>query len=625
MYWDIDGQKERFSEICKLLTDYCVNNFDEKGAWLRERGEFALREQIWFSIGFFEDGRAEALRKANIILRYANYDTDCHFSPSQLLFMLAKYRKYLDADVIEKMEQLIKNRIDYYLEDENDFVGVNDNFPCLAVFTLIMGAKMFDRDDLFKKGVENLNNMKKMLIRRGFPSEYNSPTYSGVQLWGVAALAELTDNEEVRRLALDIEERIMVTQLAVFDLELCSAAGPYSRAYTVDAALHTYQSRIIMHGLIGDKLKVNLLNTAFLTADGETGEIYHCGYSEFAQISACFLLSTIYHCREELVTDLVLNKKLPMIIRGDSEHISSADYHLGENELPYEYQAAENSLYTYMNKGYSMGTSLREFHNGTQTHSFFIGYKKGDMVEKQADIGSVYARYSVNGMKPDVWANSFDDMGRKLAMQDKTTSLTLYKPKICFKDGVESLALMLIFPTMYKAVEEIWIDGRKIEKSEKIKNASTVLISDGSLYMAFYPLVLSNYGSEYAMEICFDKDYTTISFYNYQGKKRNFEAREFLEIGNGFGCQIAGKAEMSFEEFKVKAADIEITDRNRSNMHSRFTVSRITSFKTGDTELECEYSPVSEGIRYAAVNGEAIRTPKLFISGFDTEKLPFIK
>jgi len=80
----------------------------------------------------------------------------------------------------------------------------------------------------------------------------------------------------------------------------------------------------------------------------------------------------------------------------------------------------------------------------------------------------------------------------------------------------------------------------------------------------------------------------------------------------------------SFEAFRKQIAECEIKDIFQSSVHSRQTFIRKTRYAREGCILECEYSPVSEGIKHMSVNGKPIEQPKLKITGFDTSQLPFM-
>jgi len=62
-----------------------------------------------------------------------------------------------------------------------------------------------------------------------------------------------------------------------------------------------------------------------------------------------------------------------------------------------------------------------------------------------------------------------------------------------------------------------------------------------------------------------------------------------------------------------------------TNPHKRQTYTRITSYEREGLKLQCEYSPVSEGIRYITVNGWVEEQPKLQASGLNISKIPLMK
>ena len=69
----------------------------------------------------------------------------------------------------------------------------------------------------------------------------------------------------------------------------------------------------------------------------------------------------------------------------------------------------------------------------------------------------------------------------------------------------------------------------------------------------------------------------------------------------------------------------KLKDIFQSSVHSRQTfIRKKPRYAREGCILECEYSPVSEGIKHMSVNGKPIEQPKLKITGFDTSQLPFM-
>lgn len=625
-----EEQKKRCRLIAELTAGYTLNKFTETGEWTGEKYTINLREWLFYCMAFFESGQKSAVRMANYIIKKLKFHF-CHFSPMVSIQLIKKYPELLDKEAMDRLTGYVESVLDDFMDPEHDFVGVNDNFPCMATFISIIGGEMYRKPELYAKGIERLEQLKALLSRRGVASEYTSPTYSPIQLLAVAEIVNYAKDEKVKNTALLCEERLWADLMGHLHKETSQVAGPYSRAYTVDSTGHTHQARFILYAVLGEILPVNVINTLFASEKGTEGEVNHNSFP-FLQISTLWIVNTYYHVPEYLL-ELALNKKYPYEFIATTEFSSSTDAlpdepprdPYNENEL-FEYPAGNGRISTYMTEDYAVGASTHEFHNGVQTDSFHVLYRRKKPAVLQKDINTVYCRYIINEKRPTHKIYSFEDEGRKTGIQDKNSVMMLYKPKAIHRFNVSSLKLSILIPVNYGMVDEVWVgDQRLMGRYCESEEPCSVYIKDHQVYMAFHPLILTNYGRKAAVKVEHTEDYLMISFYNYEGEARDFCARGFLLTGNGFVAEVRSKAESgSFQSFMDSFKNMVITDKLQVSVHSRQTFIRNTCYERPGLKLACEYSPVSEGIKHMSVNGKELEQPKLYISGFDINNLPFI-
>lgn len=644
-FYDPEGQKKRRQIICDLLIKYTIDNFDELGNWIGNTWPPSgpgLRERLWFAIAYFISGQEKGIKIANAIIKRSKYRF-CHFSPMAALQLLIKHIDKLDKDAIAALRSYLEKVLDNFKGYDLDFVGVNDNFPCMATYTALLGGKLFDRQDLYEIGVKRLNQLRLLLTRRGVVSEYNSPTYTPIQAIAIAEIANHIEDKTLREMAIQCEERIWLDLLGHYHPSTSQIAGPYSRAYTVDSTGHTHQARFILYALLGDNLPINPVNTIFKTKEGEKGEVIH-GSAPFMQVSTAWLMCADYHCPTYLVKTM-LNKTYPFIFRATTEYGPSTDVpqtdkskaNLCEEDEVYEYPAGTGVISTYMTEDYALGVASNEFHNGVQTDSFHLLYRRRIPVQCQADISTVYARYIINDKKPGQsnYYSQFNvnssnsllwDEGRKLGIHYNNTAMMLYKPKIYGHKNVNSLKLSLIFPVHYGFVEEIWLGDKKLDKFEGgCKKPCTVFIKDGPVYMAFHPLILTDYGREYAVKVEKVDNYMIISFYNYEGPPRDFYRRSLLLTGNGFVVEVRSENEIkSFELFRAMMKDVKVKDEFFTCAHWRWTYMRRTRYEREGLTIKCEYSPVIEGVRYVDINSQTMEKSALKVTGIEVSDLSLV-
>ena len=631
-YYRYEEQKTENRHMLKAFAESVRARFgtEEYRAFM-DNENVRMFEKLNHCIPFFESGSEEARAEANRLIRRQEM-VFCQFMPLLCIETLLRYRDKMDADTIEKYETYVRDILDEFVESDLDFVGVNDNFPCIATYITLIGGKLFGREDACAAGIRRLHQLAAMFQRRGSQSEYNSPSYNAGQISAVALIAERVWDKELRELALGCEERLWIDFLGHLMPDLCCSAGPRSRSY-FSGYLGGVNSTRMIYQLLGEAAPVKP------------------SLPYYSDLLLCPL-----HCPTELA-EWYKNRTYPFEFRSTVEVNSSTDslprgkrrgHHEGrpdpgardpyaEEDL-YEYPSCSGSLTTYMEDGYSLGTATREFHNGQQTDSFLIGYRKKRRPERESDAGWVYARYVINdklpgqpneypecGMK-DGGANTWD-MGRKTAFQHKNSAMVLYKPKSFASKKVTSMRLCLVFPArVNEPVCEIYIGDRKAEDlTASSREVKSVFVRDGEIYMAFHPLLLTDYGRDAAVTVEKKNGLVIVSFFNYRGPERDFASRGFLLTGNGFVCEVRrADAYGSFAEFRESMSRFSLEDRLETNPHVRQTYQRITKYRAAHVCLECEYSPVSEGIRYQAVNGRLLEEPKLQADGLDMLQIPFM-
>ncbi|MDF2922776.1 MAG: hypothetical protein K0R57_1690 [Paenibacillaceae bacterium] len=607
--------------------------FDNQGSWLVPGGRPGLREFIWYAMACLRHGGGEENRLAQAIIRGADYQM-CHFTPMSVLQLLVKYGDFLTDRSRQRLEGYLEEVLPEFAKPALDFVGVNDNFPCMAAFTAIIGGERSGDSRLAAIGEERLDRLCAMLRRRGFASEFTSPTYTPVQLCALAELANLTASLQVRAKALAAEARIWADIMLHYHPRLSNIAGPYSRAYTVDSAGQMHQAHYVLHAVLGSRLPLHPGDVLF-GGKAEEGQIIHQNLA-FMQVGASWMVEPDYHCPGYLI-EYALNKTFPCCVSGTYEVGSSTDEPVSEGlpdaaaDLAWtEYPAVAGTSRTVMTEEFALGVARHAFHSGNQTDSFHLLYSKtGEAVSSLAHTGAVYARYLVNGGAPEQLRDSYivNDEGRKLGLLADTTAMMLYKPKDHTTVHVASLELCVIFPAGFHPVEELWLGDRRLAELEgESLEPCPVFIKDGPVYLCLHPLLLTDHGRSVAVRVKRRQDYLAVSFINYEGPPRAFSRRSLLLTGNGFVAETGtGRERGSFSQFRREALSASISDGLLSTPHNRQTFTRRVSYEKGQVRLYCEYSPASEGIKALEENGRTDRLMPLQGTGFPLERLPLFE
>lgn len=627
-YYDVSGQVQRARQINKLVIDLHIKDIDETfrpigDKWLiggEEQNKGGTEEYFYLcqALWNYDDSYAELTDKIRpYFSELAGFGP---FTPALCILTLVRNQSAITQGMKEDFERYVLRYMPVNMHDQSDFIGVNDNTPALIAAGLVLAGEYFGKEEWIQKGKERIKTLRAMLDRRGFLSEYNSLTYIPVTLYALAAIVNYAKDKEAVKLALSQEIRIWKRCLVLYHEATCQTAGPYARAYRQDKLAHSYQMRYLMYALLGDKCRINPINTIFAGAPDE---------NYYWHISNAFIANMVYHCPAEYIEKL-FKRQYPYVVRGTAETAASADYHLvkslggfissEENLLRdafpelkvqedcYEYPAGVIDIYSYIDRQFTMGTATRDWHNGVQSDGFHVLYAESPEAERQEQVGTIFANYTVNS------SNCLDDdLGRKVAFQDKTTTMVLYHPKFV-ADLVEEAGLNIVFGNN-RMIREVRIGDEKIDGNRVRKEGSLcqckalheIYVQVADFYLMLVPLIAEQDRDQASMELKNEEGNLIWKLYNYKGQPVSYKRKGFCLLTNGFVCELRKADEYgSLEEFIRKMKNYSVVEKRRANIHTRYAVERDCLYQNGKRSLACCYSPLTDGIKYMSVNGRIL-------------------
>ena len=542
--------------------------------------------------------------------------------------ILKNHRERLTSQAEKRIFEFLESMRELHLSEYYDFQGVNDNFPMMALYYCMIYGDITNDAELLNKAKERFCQIEELLKLRGTFSEYCSIGYTPLQLSILSSLVNDATTEQYKKIALAAEIRVWTDYISHFNPSTGVLNGPFSRAYT-DA-------------ITGDRPCCPIFFNMLLQPDVQID--YGClteGNAPHVVFAPLYYSCFKYHITPE-IKELLTNREYPFRYEATSEISSSADDSELNNYIRdytkednfYEYPAGEIQQHLYMTEKYSVGTATREFHNGIQTDSFFVSYKRCEKPTKMSDVRSVFAKFIINDSEKE---NPYiiHDYGRKLAIQKDNCAMVLYKPKLLrdWKNEreyeareISSLRLCVFLPKKYSKPDKIVLGNKTLDNfNAQSKKCESVYIKDGDVYMAFHPLCIDDKGRNAAVEIEENDEYIVISFVNYKGEGRKFSERDILHIRNGFICQVSSSDESeSFEKFIEESEKYTLTDEYINTPHTRQTLMRRVVFEKDNLKLSCEYNPASEGIKRIACDDRIITAQKMKLTGFDVNELLYM-
>jgi len=368
---------------------------------------------------------------------------------------------------------------------------------------------------------------------------------------------------------------------------------------------------MLLYQAFGSKLWLNPRRFLFPPVPKQV--IHHDGDVAFMQASNAWIASGTYHPSED-VERLTFKKALPFRISATSEFgtaqmavmMKGADGKFRATEELLEYPCGELVSTSYLTEDYAVGSATCQFHDGNQTDTFFVNYKRAETPSSIRDTGTIFCRYACNGDGPGLaWHDPrnqtderskdlFADAGRVRTVQKDNTVLALYQSKAQFIQDYNVLRLVVVVPVFYRRLRRLLI-GDSAESSSTAPEI--VWLEDDYLYAAFRPLILTDHGRRVAVATHQENVYLAISFYNYDGPPRRFSRKELLRTLNGFVAELGTKREYgSFDRFRSLLLEGQVDDVVAEGQ-------RITRYSRPGARLDLCHSLYFSGMKYALVDG----------------------
>ncbi len=599
-------QAARRAEIYTLHQKACGPLFDDDGKWLARSKAPGGRERLWHATSLLKGNATRAKGNAVIARTFAErarFGGFSHFEFTASAQLLAKDRGELTPWNRELLSSLVKET--FKRKGPIRWLGYNDNFPAMENMVATLGGELLDDPDSRRRGLDGMRGLIEYFERRGLLAEYTSATYSAITLMCFGDIAEHAKDPEARRLAREIEQHVWLDLATHFHAPTNILAGPHSRAYNVDSVGHLHQVHMLFYQVFGDALWLN--PKRFLFPPIEKQEIHHDGDVTFMQCSTVWIASGTYHPKPE-IERIAFHKPFPYRVTATSEQGTAAAVVMSRDAEGkfkptgevMEYQGGELVSTTFMTPDYAVGSATVQFHDGNQTDTFFVNYRRTANPDSIKDTGTIFCRYCVNDdgpgrpwtdpRSPDHGAsrNLVADAGRVRAVQQDSTVLALYQAKSQFLDDYKALRLTIVLPAFY----------RDIKRVEHTPNPDIVWIEDDYFYAAFRPLILTNRGRKAAIRIEREGGYVAIQLINYEGAPRRFTRKELLETCNGFVAEFGSPAEHgSFDKFKARALEGKVADETVAGH-------RLTSYQRPGVKLGLCHTLYYSQVKHITIDGK---------------------
>ena len=137
------------------------------------------------------------------------------------------------------------------------------------------------------------------------------------------------------------------------------------------------------------------------------------------------------------------------------------------------------------------------------------------------------------------------------------------------------------------------------------------------------PLTTTDLGRDIALTIEKQNQHLMISYYNYRGKARSFEALEMILAQAGIVCICSTVEEhATMDEFKQYVRQGQLIEDRMENQER--TYCRRIRYRDGDTEFRMILCPETEAIVANTINRKPVGLNIFRADGLDDYKNPFL-
>jgi hypothetical protein len=230
-------------------------------------GHYMVRESSWYALGLlFRDGAGDRQRAAAILdavlkqqyvtpgpkwygtykrtpeepdpttnpVIWRGYDPNWRvFIGTTFAMILTEYPERISPELAQRMYAAIDRSIEGEMH-EGRLVPSYSNIALMYGLLWDFAAVHDKRADWQKQSAEWTESVYKLFKQYDAFFEYNSPTYYGVDLYGLALWRDYGSTERMRAMGSEMEAKLWEDIADFYQPELRNVSGPYDRSYGMD-------------------------------------------------------------------------------------------------------------------------------------------------------------------------------------------------------------------------------------------------------------------------------------------------------------------------------------------------------------------------------------------------------
>jgi hypothetical protein len=574
------------------------------------------RDTAWYAIALLLSDAPDDLALGLRILETLPAEDATH-TPATFLALLRHPGMQLSpAARTHLFEEVHRSLIDAALVEWHDG---NVNHPLGAYATLVLGGELCGERWAVELGARRLRRFRAVIgdrkdnaRRQAEMSEYNSPTYTALNLWFLALVAEYAADRDARSIARFLEQRLWVDVALHYHAPSGQFAGPHSRSYTDDShggfsALHCTMFAatdipVALHPALADRFD-----------------------HPSSLIQNSLIAITPFHC-PDAAARLAMEKPFPFswerMTYGESYHENNASAGF-DHEM---FAGGWSELRTYMTAEYALGTASRPYVNGGHADSFLLRLQSSG--SGLTSFRSMFARGVFNdaqigrGNRTHVTGGATDasylyEESRTAIFQHRHTAVVLAMPKRQGAGVFDAFRVDIIIAGGQE-FDAFLADGAPVGMLPASYPCGTRLaLRDGATWIGILPLTPEPAAGSTPIEIRRHDEFLIVSIWNHRGAPREATRDELERWRNGFVIELGTMQTYPSEvDFVSHLSGIRVMeDVTRCG-------ARRVELSAGERSMALVYDPAADRILSQQVNGEEQRVRHFAIDATGEEAMP---
>jgi hypothetical protein len=625
-----------------------LNPISDQRLWLlqlaREAGDrhfdpktglcLIVRDTCWYATSLLFDDSTERKNRGNDLLQSLASSDGTH-TPASMIALFHGTPDCLDKTTREFLRSAI--RAELVNAAQTEWKDGNVNHPLGAYTTLILGGELHTESWAVELGLLRLRKFQQRIgdhrsrkLRQAEMSEYNSLTYTALDLTFLALIAEYAQDPEARSLARFLEEALWVNVAMHYHAPSGQFAGPHSRSYFEDS----FGGYSVLHcALFAASGREMFLDPSLSVRFDHPSDL----------LQNALTAITPYHFPQRAEA-IAWEKPFPYSFRlttyGESYHENSrrdlpsgADGKPGGAEQPFAfdeevYPGGWTDLTTFMTREYALGSAAKPYVNAGHADAVMLRIRRSDRIKSIADFRSVFTRGVYNGALPGlpnfchttsshVDASYLAEEGRCATYQHENRLIVSYSPKRAGHRGIESFRTDFIFSNA-APFDVIAVDGRPVTMFPvQLRTGSRICIRDGRTFILLIPLEPDPAAGTSPLHLSIEKDFFLISTYNYLGPAKDCTREEVNNWSSAFFLEVWTEDQFGdWAEFLKHARTVNVESTVQAKIR------RIVA-RSKDDVMELLYDPFREHILSRTWCGKEEEITHMEVSAAGVSQGPF--